>query len=410
MNREILTVLRKELARVFTDRRLVISAFIMPALTIALLYGVMGVMITRMVEDRQEHQTEIAVIDAPASFAVYIETHPQEDMTLQLVETTRLPELKGLLFTGDLDAILAFDKGFDTQLINYKGETKQPGIKIYYNAAEDYSVDARSRLMTGLLEDYEAGVLTARFGDASYLTAFETSDEVVSDPKKVAGKGIGSFLPLLLSIFLFAGGMGVGLDAIAGEKERGTMATMLVTPVRREAIAFGKLLSLGVVAFLSSISTMIGMVASAPFAKFLFSNPEVEGEAASAAAAGFIISPGYIVALLFISIVLTMLYVALISLVSVYARNVKEAGTYITPVYMLVMLLGVLTTFGTGQPALWVFGIPIYGNIMLMKMSLSYEMTWQMLLLNTAVSLVFLAVLVAVIRKMFNSERVMFNA
>lgn len=406
MNREILTVLRKELARVFTDRRLVISAFIMPALTIALLYGVMGVMITRMVEDRQEHQTEIAVIDAPASFATYIEHHPQEDMTLQLVDASRLPELKGLLFTGELDAILAFDKGFDTQLINYKRETQQPEIKIYYNAAEDYSVDARGRLATGLLEDYEAGVLTARFGDASYLTAFETADEVVADPKKVAGKGIGGILPLLLSIFLFAGGMGVGLDAIAGEKERGTMATMLVTPVRREAIAFGKLISLGVVAFLSSISTLIGIIASAPFAKFLFSNPNAQGDAIT----GFIISPGYIAALLFISIVLTMLYVALISLVSVYARNVKEAGTYITPVYMLVMLLGVLTTFGTGQPDIWVFSIPIYGNIMLMKMSLSYEMTWQMLALNTAVSLVFLAIQVAVIRKMFNSERVMFNA
>jgi len=408
MNREILTVLRKELARVFTDRRLVISAFVMPALTIALLYGVMGVMITRMVEDRQAHQTEIAVIDAPASFTTYIQNHQQEDMTLQLVDASSLPELKGYLFTGELDAILVFEKGFDTRLIHYETEANQPEIKIYYNAAEDYSVDARSRLMSGLLEDYEAGVLTARFGDASYLSAFERADEVVADPKKVAGKGIGSFLPLLLSIFLFAGGMGVGLDAIAGEKERGTMATMLVTPVRREAIAFGKLLSLGVVAFLSSVSTMVGMIASAPFATFLFSNPEIESEAA--AAAGFIISPGYIAALLFITIVLTMLYVALICLVSVYARNVKEAGTYITPVYMLVMLLGVLTTFGTGQPNLWLFGIPIYGNIMLMKMSLSYEMTWQMLALNTGVSLVFLAALVAVIRKMFNSERIMFNA
>ncbi|SCZ76223.1 ABC transporter permease [Acidaminobacter hydrogenoformans] len=407
MSHEILTVLKKELARVFTDRRLVISAFVMPALTIALLYGVMGVMITRMVEDRQAHQTEIAVIDAPASFVTFVENTPQEDMTLQNFEASKLPELKGLLFTGALDAILAFDAGFDTQLLSYEKEAL-PGVKIYFNSAEDYSVDARSRLRTGLLEDYEARVLTARFGDAQYLSAFELADEVVADPKKVAGKGVGSFLPLLLSIFLFAGGMGVGLDAIAGEKERGTMATMLVTPVSREAIAFGKLLSLGVVAFLSSISTMIGMVASAPFAKFLFGN--VEAQSAGAAAAGFIITPGYIASLLLIAIVLTMIYVALISLVSVYARNVKEAGTYIMPVYMLVMLMGVLTTFGTGQPDLWVFGIPIYGNIMLMKMSLSYEMTWQMLVLNLGVSFVFLAILVAVIRKMFSSERIMFNA
>lgn len=407
MNHEILTVLRKELARVFTDRRLVISAFVMPALTIALLYGVMGVMITRMVEDRQAHQTEIAVIGAPKSFIDFIENHPQEDMTLQDFEASELSELKSQLFTGALDAILAFDAGFDTQLLSYESGFR-PGVKIYFNSAEDYSVDARSRLSSGLLEDYEARVLTARFGDAKYLSAFELEDEVVADPKKVAGKGLGSILPLLLSIFLFAGGMGVGLDTIAGEKERGTMATMLVTPVRRESIAFGKLLSLGVVAFLSSVSTMIGMVASAPFAKFLFGNVEAQG--AGAAAAGFIITPGYIASLLLIAIVLTMIYVALISLVSVYARNVKEAGTYITPVYMLVMLLGVLTTFGTGQPELWVFGVPIYGNIMLMKMSLSYEMTWQMLALNMMVSIICLVVLVSIIRKMFSSERIMFNA
>jgi sodium transport system permease protein len=114
--------------------------------------------------------------------------------------------------------------------------------------------------------------------------------------------------------------------------------------------------------------------------------------------------------LLFICIVLTSVYVALICLVSIYAKNVKEAGTYITPVYMVVMLLGVLTTFSSGRPDLWVFGIPIYGNVQVMKMSLSYEMTWQMLALNTASSLVFLTVLVIMIRRMFNSERVMFGA
>lgn len=405
MSREILTVIRKELARVFTDRRLVISAFIMPALTIAILYGVMGVMITRMFEDRQTHETRVAVLEAPASFVAYIENNPPADMVVQWHGSETQAALKGQLFTGDLDAILAFEENFDGRLLKYETDS-MPALTIFYNAAEDYSVDARSKLLSGLLKEYEVRILSARFGDARYLTAFATSDEVVADPKKVSGKGIGSFLPLLLSIFLFAGGMGIGLDAIAGEKERGTMATMLVTPVRREAIAFGKLVSLGVVAFLSSVSTLIGMVASAPFATFLFGNVASEGGIPG----GFVITPGYILSLLWICVVLTMIYVALISLVSVYAKNVKEAGTYITPVYMLVMLLGVLTTFGTGQPPLYVYAVPIYGNIQLMKMSLSYEMTWQMMALNTGVSLVFLALLVSLIRKMFNSERVMFNA
>jgi sodium transport system permease protein len=406
MRYEIWTVVRKELARVFTDRRLVISAFIMPALTIAILYGVMGVMITRMFEDREAHQTLIAVVDAPETFVGFAEASPQADVVFEWESEAALSGLKGRLFTGDLDAIVAFEKSFDTQLAQFQQNSK-PEIRIFYNTAEDYSVDARARLISGVLKSYETGILTDRFGDISYLSAFETADEVVADPKKVSGKGIGSFLPLLLSIFLFAGGMGIGLDSIAGEKERGTMATMLVTPVRRESIVFGKLISLAVVAFLSSVSTLVGIVASAPFASFLFGGV---GGAAGGLGAGFVITPGYILSLLFICIILTMIYVALISLISVYARNVKEAGTYITPVYMMVMLLGVLTTFSTGQPDFWVFGVPIYGNVQLMKMSLSYEMTWQMMALNTGVSLVFLAVLVAVIRKMFNSERIMFNA
>lgn len=405
MSREVWSIVRKELARVFTDRRLVISAFIMPALTIAILYGVMGIMITRMFEDRQEHQTVIAVVGAPASFTRFSEAQASGSTVFQWAEISALETLKGKLFIGDLDAVVEFEPGFDSALMDFE-KGVLPGIQLYYNPAEDYSSDARDKLKAEILKQYETTLLAERFGDADYLVAFETKDEVVADPNKVTGKGIGSFLPLLLSIFLFAGGMGIGLDSIAGEKERGTMATMLVTPVRRESIAFGKLISLGVVAFLSSISTLVGMVASAPFAKFLFGGAPGENTFPG----GFSISPGYIFSLLFICIVLTSVYVALICLVSIYAKNVKEAGTYITPVYMVVMLLGVLTTFSSGRPDLWVFGIPIYGNVQVMKMSLSYEMTWQMLALNTASSLVFLTVLVIMIRRMFNSERVMFGA
>lgn len=405
MNREVWGIVKKELSRVFTDRRLVISAFIMPALTIAILYGVMGIMITRMMEDRQDHQTQIAVISAPISFQNFSETLSAEDLSFQWAEQSEIEKLKGKLFIGAIDAVLAFDPEFDLLLQNYEtGDL--PGIELYYNPAEDYSADAKVKLTSELFKKYETELLAERFGSKRFLVAFETKDQVVADPNKVTGKGIGNFLPFLLSIFLFAGGMGIGIDSIAGEKERGTMATMLVTPVRRESIAFGKLISLGVVAFLSSLSTLTGVVASAPFAKFLFGGISSEGSLSD----GFAISPGYIIALLFICIVLTSIYVALICLVSIYAKNVKEAGTYITPVYMVVMLLGVLTTFSAGRPEFWVYGVPIYGNIQVMKMSLSYEMTWQMLALNTASSMVLLFLLVWVIRRMFNSERVMFGA
>ena len=67
-----------------------------------------------------------------------------------------------------------------------------------------------------------------------------------------------------MMIFLFSGCMGVAPESIAGEKERGTIATLLVTPMNRGQLAIGKVISLGVIALLSGLSSFIGTFASLP--------------------------------------------------------------------------------------------------------------------------------------------------
>ena len=77
-------------------------------------------------------------------------------------------------------------------------------------------------------------------------------------------------MPMLMVSFLFSGSMGVAPEAIAGEKERGTMATLLVTPINRAHIAIGKILSLSVIALLSGLSSFLGVILVSGLVVILF--------------------------------------------------------------------------------------------------------------------------------------------
>ena len=82
---------------------------------------------------------------------------------------------------------------------------------------------------------------------------------VVQDDQKASGKALGMMLPYFITILLFAGAMGIGTDMIAGEKERGTMASLLVTPVKRKSIVLGKVFALMTISGISSVIYIVVM-------------------------------------------------------------------------------------------------------------------------------------------------------
>src|SRR5699024_3354620 len=75
---------------------------------------------------------------------------------------------------------------------------------------------------------------------------------------------LSAVVPMVLLVLLFSGCMAGAPESIAGEKERGTLATMLVTPVKRSHIAVGKIISLSCISLLSGISSFLGLILSLP--------------------------------------------------------------------------------------------------------------------------------------------------
>ena len=86
----------------------------------------------------------------------------------------------------------------------------------------------------------------------------------MADDKDSTAQLFSSMLPFLLLIFLYSGCISVAPESIAGEKERGTIASLLITPVKRSHIALGKIAALSIIALLSGASSAIGTIASVP--------------------------------------------------------------------------------------------------------------------------------------------------
>lgn len=402
-------IIKKELKRVFTDRRLVISTFIIPAISIYVIYTLMGSMAGNLVSDIKEHQSSVLVSGAPESFVNFYESNKNDYNLNMLMGSYNIEDQTEAIKTGEIDLLIQFEEDFDVRIENYKDFETAPEIKTFYNPSEEYSAEARNNFVYSLLEDYQQSVLMERFGNMSYVQAFDVdrtnqATSIIIDEKKASSSSLSMIVPMLLAIILFAGAMGIGMDTIAGEKERGTMATLLLTPVPRETIALGKVIGLGIVAIISSAFSFGAIIASLPN----MMNTVAEGNMGSMK---IMFNGVQYVELFVMMIALVGIYVGLICLISVRARSVKEAGTYVAPVYMVIMVAAFSTMFTTGsEVALYKFAIPVYGTIMAIKRMFTFDLTFQEFALSTGVAFVVTALLITLITKTFNDEKVMFNA
>lgn len=400
MLKSLMIITKKELRRVFTDRRLVITSFILPMFSIALIYSLMGLMIDRTRNEIETHTTQIIGHSIPAEVKTLIS---ESDTMVLASEGLSKEEAEKLILEGQYDYYLAFDPDFESKINDFE-HSEIPLVTGFYSPKSDYSLEANYKI-SGLLEEYRQLVLADRLGDASYLSVFALESQSIEIPKENQGidRGIANIVPMLVSIFIFAGAMGIGMDSIAGEKERGTIASMLLTPIDRGVIIGGKILSLSVVAMISMFSSFLGVLISIPFsARFL-----------SASGGDFDISQiamsGGDFMLFFISMIgLVGVYVTVISVLSMMANTVKEAGAYITPAYMVVMIAGFMIMFGSGNVSEVNYFIPVYNNIVNMQQVLLGNGDVIKVLISFGTSMVLTLAMLLISRSLMHREKVMF--
>jgi sodium transport system permease protein len=401
-------IIKKELARVFHDKKLIFSLFIMPAVMIVGMYSLMGSLMSNMMSDIEEHIPTVYIQNAPEDLPEVL-TALEYDADIQYLKVSDNTDgLKDGILNGTVDLLVVFEEGFTDTLKAYQVEGDPiPEVKTFYNSAEDYSAAARENFVSGVLNAYQQSYIAERLGNMEQLQVFYIDKDPVSsnivDEKKQDGRIFGMLLPFLINIMLFAGAMGLGVDAITGEKERGTLSSMLVSPIKRGEIVFGKLISLAILSSISAAVYAVSIVVAMPILMNGVTGGAMEGISLQ-------FTPFEMIQLLIIMMVVVYLYVSLVALVAVLAKTAKEANTYVMPVYILVMLGSLMTYSGAGDSKLTNFFIPIYNSAVSIQNLLMGELTMAQFGATVGTIIVLAAIITSLITRAFNSEKIMFNA
>ena len=395
------TIIRKEFARFFGDRQLLFTTVIMPGLLIYIIYSLMGTGIQKMINDGANDVVTMRVENMPESLAPVLNTM---DSSLVVVEQPVSEADIKQLEDKDINAVLVrFPKNFDEVVIGKSEEVSEvmPNVEIYYNSTNN----ASSRVymvMSTVLGNY-GRTFTVNVPQEEGQRFDQATDESI-------GAMIWSkILPMLIIMMLFSGVMAIAPSAIAGEKERGTIATLLVTPMKRNELALGKIVSLSGIALLSGISSFVGIALSLPKMIQTEGGSDMGVNAPDAGILAFHYTTSDYVALLLVILASVLIMASAVSLLSALAKDVKSAGTMVTPFMMVVMLAGILPMMQDGaSESLVTYLIPFYNAIEVMTAVFSHELAWTPVVVTLASDVVYTGIAVWGLTRMFNSEKVMF--
>ena len=191
----------------------------------------------------------------------------------------------------------------------------------------------------------------------------------------------------------------VWTDAIAGEKERGTIATLLMTPINKNEIVIGKLIAAIIMTIISALSSLIGVACSLPMSQEIFGSANLT-----------LLSFSTMISLFGLILSTALIAITIFMIASTIAKNIKEATTFAMPFYMIGMILSLSTMFMENFPTdIGTYLIPIYNLSLGIKGTLIGEISTINLLIVIGSNLVYFILGIILMTKLFKNEKIMFS-
>jgi sodium transport system permease protein len=300
-----------------------------------------------------------------------------------------------------IDAALVVPDGFAQDL----EAGRKPTIRVLNREGDEKSKLAAQRL-TAIVKKWQDKVREASF-ERRNLPKDLDKVFVVDDPqarkpkeKKLADEFRDVFartFPFLLMMWLLAGAIQPAVDLTAGEKERGTMETLLISPAERTEIVAGKFLATTAFAFASVVWNVLWLTGGALCAEWVFGFPIVN-------------RPG-LVGCVLLGIPLAMLFSAVCLALGVFARSTKEGQYYLLPLILITMPLAFWSLMPGAELTPERSVIPVTGALLLQKNLLAVGEPVQWEYLPPVVGGLFVWVLIALwlAVRQFKNEAVLFR-
>ena len=395
---KILTLIRKEVLDILRDKKTLIVMVAVPILLYpAMIIGM--VLIMNMVASSQQETIHTAAYSskyeeyASALQEIYDENEEDFDLKLELMP---LDEADKEAKADSYDAWLSFAED-------------EKGLNII---VEYTSTNQDSGYTEGILEDlarlYKDKVLEEKLGDygltEEFLTpvTYEAKDSV--SESESFGMNLGGSIGMMLIVTIMLGAFYPAMDVTTGEKERGTLETLLTLPVSNFQMIMSKYIAVSLFACATAVLSLASLGASVLFLVNSVTD-EMSGEFAGI---DFSMMLGWMPVLLLAMIVTALFITAFCMCFCVFAKSFKEANNYITPVMFFVMFASMVGMLPSSELDYKTSLIPIVNVSLLIKQVMAQQMNLALAGITIGTNFCYSVLIVWILSKIYDSENVLF--
>lgn len=323
----IFTIFRKELIDTLRDRRTLVMMLVIPILIFPIILNIFVGVSASFNKEAASKTVYVGYIGEPDSYLIHkFEALPETLGKKVIIPCKDSTEMKELVRTDSLQFALIPDQGFNWKM----EERKQVGVQVYYNAAKVGMQERAEKYLSAV----QSIARQERYLDLKLnpteLEPITTNFSNVASDKEVIGKLAGGILPYIFIAFGFIGCMYPAIDLFTGEKERGTLETLLTTPVLRWQILFGKMGVVVLSGLLAASCALLGLFLSIEVLDI------VENEELLAIIHS-ILGVKFILMLYALLIPLTVFFSGVMIPIAIYAKSFKEAQSIITPLNIIMV-------------------------------------------------------------------------
>lgn len=403
----IVTVYLKELRDLLRDRRTVISMVVVPTLLMPGITLIAGLVAYRVVNEARATAPTVMIVGATHS--PNVREALRANSKIRIVPTTddwkeRITDKRvraAVAIPEDFDAAIAADRPAAVTIYDYEGEMRS-GFAV--SELRRFFSDYRDRIVSSRLQEHGL--------PAGFVKPFDLETQNVAPPEKVGGNAIGGIIPYFFLLLSFTGAMYPAMDLTAGEKERGTMETILCSPVPRVDLVLGKFLmvltaSLGTVAC-SLCSTMVTLLIGGA----LLGNGEPGGVRLGAGIGSHLPTIDVFGMLAVVAMVVPMavFFAAVQFTLALFAKSFKEAQSYVSPLIVIIIVPAVIGMLPGVELNARLALVPILNVSLVSKELVSGVWHWHLIALIFGSTCVYAAIALGFAVRMFNREDVIFRA
>ncbi|MBB1404780.1 ABC transporter permease [Pseudoalteromonas sp. SG44-5] len=399
-------VFKKELRELLRDKKTLIFVVAVPVAVFPLIFAVVAFISAQAAMDAEQKVNTYAIVngDYAPEFTDKVFYHKSFEQYKGTKTFNSVAQLKAAVIAGDIDMGIYLPSNAQQTLNN----AQQSKWQVVFNDAK--SINFLFQRVKELAQEYSDALQVQKllsFGiDEATQKAILEPIEVIkvdtADKRENLGEKIGGFLPYLLVPLVLMGATYPAIDLGAGEKERGTLETLLLTPITRTQLVLGKFITLLTTSIASTTITVLSMGVWIALA-ITFADLEFIKVAFSSLAVSDLL-------MIFVLLLpLAAIFSALALAISIYARTFKEAQNYMTPLSLGVIFPVIIALMPNVELTVKTAFIPVTNVALAIKEIVKGTVDYTLIGLIFLATAIIAGILLAFCVKWFNREDVLFR-